>query len=165
MRDVSSGRKRRAGSFLLLLAAVAICLAVLAINRGPLYYFDTGSYFKQGNAALSLILPESVQKTDPSTAGQGGNNTAKAEDDTTDGSRSMVYALLVAAFWRIGALGGIGLMNLAAVFASVWLVTRVACRVVPLGHSNLQLTAIPLLVAGATSLPFYIAYVTFSHRS
>ena len=159
MRDVSSGRKWRAGSFLLLLAAVAICLAVLAINRGPLYYFDTGSYFKQGNAALSLILPESVQKTDPSTAGQGGNNTAKAEDDTTDGSRSMVYALLVAAFWRIGALGGIGLMNLAAVFASVWLVTRVACRVVPLGHSNLQLTAIPLLVAGATSLPFYIAYV------
>ncbi len=48
----------RVGSLLLLVVTIAICLAVLMINRGPLYYFDTGSYFKQGDMALSLILPE-----------------------------------------------------------------------------------------------------------
>ncbi|WP_138935609.1 hypothetical protein [Roseovarius arcticus] len=159
MKDVSIGRAWRAGPILLLIAAVMICLSVLAINRGPLYYFDTGSYFKQGNAALALILPERRQEKDPATAGQSGQKKAKAEDETTDGSRSMVYALLVAAFWRIGALGGIALVNMTAVFASVWLAARVACRTVPLGRSSLQLTAIPLLAAGATSLPFYIAYV------
>lgn len=136
-----------------------ICLSVLAINRGPLYYFDTGSYFKQGNAALALILPERRRENDPATAGKSGQKSAKAEDETTDGSRSMVYALLVAAFWRIGALGGIALVNMAAVFGSVWLAARVACRAVPLGRSSLQLTAIPLIAAGATSLPFYIAYI------
>ena len=157
MQDLSSGRAWRSGPLLLLLAAVSICLSVLAINRGPLYYFDTGSYFKQGNAALDLILPERAQEKDPATAGQSDQKTA--QDKTTDGSRSMVYALLVAAFWRAGALGGIALVNMAAVLTSVWLVARVACRAVPLGRSNLQLTAIPIIAAGATSLPFYIAYV------
>ena len=159
MNNVSVGRAWRPGPILLLAVAAIVCLSVLAINRGPLYYFDTGSYFKQGNAALSLILPERRPEKDPATEGQSDRKTAAAKDDTADGSRSMVYALLVAAFWRIGALSGIALLNLAALFASVWLIARVACRAVPLGRSELQLMAIPLLAAGTTSLPFYIAYV------
>ncbi len=159
VQHVSSGRASRPGQIVLLLAALSICLAVLAINRGPLYYFDTGSYFNQGNAALSLVLPSRGPKKGTATPGQTGQKTAKDDDDTAGGSRSMIYALLVAAFWRAGALGGIALMNMAAVLMSVWLVARVACRAVPLGRSKLQLTAIPLLAAGTTSLPFYIAYV------
>ena len=144
----------RTGPFLLLIAAILLCLAVLVVNHGPLYYFDTGSYFKQGNATLSLILPEDTQ-----SAGAVGANQIAQTDDTTNGSRSMIYALLVAVFWRLDALGGIALVNLAAVLLSVWLVVRAARRTGLLQRSGMSLIAIPLLAAAVTALPFYIAYV------
>lgn len=154
LNRISSGPSRWVGSVVLLAVTVAICLTVLAINRGPLYYFDTGSYFKQGNAALSLILPESGQ-----AGGNQGAAVAEDDDGTTGGSRSMVYALLVAAFWRADALGGITVVHLAILLLTVWLMVRVTGRVVPLEYSNVQLTTVPLLAAATTSLPFYIAYV------
>ena len=40
----ASGRSPRwLGAFLLFAVTVVVCLAVLIINRGPLYYFDTGA--------------------------------------------------------------------------------------------------------------------------
>ena len=68
--------------------------------------------------ALSLILPES------GPAG-GGRGTAAAGDDdgTTGGSRSMVYALLVAGFWRADALGGIAVVHLAILLLTLsWVI-------------------------------------------
>ncbi len=158
VQDASASRAFRPGPWLLLLAAVAVCLAVLAINRGPLYYFDTGSYFRQGDTALSLVLPRTGKEAPGAAAKPDSAKPAKDDDEMAGGSRSMVYALLVAAFWRAGALGGLALVNLAAVLLSVWLVARAACRALPLRHGSVELTAIPLLAAGATSLPFYIAY-------
>ncbi|MGQ3489519.1 hypothetical protein [Roseovarius pacificus] len=153
-QGIVGGLAWRTGPFLLLVAAILLCLAVLLVNHGPLYYFDTGSYFKQGNATLSLILPE-----DTHSAGTVGANQIAQTDDTTNGSRSMIYALLVAVFWRLDALGGIALVNLAAVLLSVWLVVRAARRTGLLQRSGMSLIAIPLLAAAVTALPFYVAYV------
>ena len=154
--DISGRSQWRFGAIFLLLAAVLACLSVLLINRGPLYYFDTGSYFKQGDAALSLFLPDTSAEEVGVGAGQGGQS---ARNETTSGSRSMAYAVLVAAFWRADALGGIALVQLAAVLLSAWLVVRVVRRIEPIGRSTTQLVTIPLLAAVTTSLPFYVAYV------
>ncbi len=71
----------------------------------------------------------------------------------------MIYAVLVAAFWRANALGGIALVNLAALLISGWLAARVAMRLVATGRSTLTLMASPLLAGATTSLPFYVAYI------
>ncbi|MFG6540394.1 hypothetical protein [Sulfitobacter sp. M22298] len=158
-QTASGGSPRRFRGALLVAATVVICLAVLIINRGPLYYFDTGSYFRQGNIALSLILPA------PKPAGaQNGASGSQAEqngeeDEVTGGSRSMAYALLVATFWRGDALGAVAGVHLAALLFAVWLTMRLLQRSAQTGRSTLQLVTIPLLAGAVTSLPFYIAYV------
>ncbi|MGJ5620551.1 hypothetical protein [Sulfitobacter sp. MF3-043] len=156
LQSTSDGAARWLGPAVLLGVTVAICLMVLMINRGPLYYFDTGSYFKQGNTALSLILPEAGAGSD--AVGQGAATGEKA-DTTTDGSRSMVYALIVAGFWRADMLGGVALFHLANLLLAVWLAVRVTGRVIPSGYGTMPMITLPVLVAATTSLPFYIAYV------
>ncbi|WP_171238995.1 hypothetical protein [Ruegeria sp. HKCCA5763] len=156
----ASGRSPRwIGAILLLAATAVICLAVLIINRGPLYYFDTGSYFRQGDAALSLVLPAPEKDSAVVNAGASQPGDRVEEDETTSGSRSMAYALLVAAFWRADALAGVAVVHLALLLLSVWLAMRVLQRTGQTGRSTLQLVTIPLLVAATTSLPFYIAYI------
>ncbi|MFG6525817.1 hypothetical protein [Sulfitobacter sp. M23508] len=150
---------RRFRDFLLIAAAATVCLAVLAINHGPLYYFDTGSYFRQGDAALSLILPVSGNAGSETKAGNTPAEEAGEKDQTTGGSRSMVYALLVAAFWRVDALGGVAIVHLTMLLLAVWLTMRLLQRSAQTGRSTLQLVTIPLLAGAVTALPFYIAYV------
>ena len=160
-QDISGKPQRRFGPILLLLAAVLACLSVLLINRGPLYYFDTGSYFKQGDTALSLILPDRPPEETPVASGQGGTGASQAapKDKTTSGSRSMVYALLVAALWRADAVIGVVLTNLAALLLTIWLVVRVMPRPAIPDRGTLQLMTLPLMAAAATSLPFYVAFI------
>lgn len=153
-----AGRPRWLAPLLLLGATIAACLVVLAVNRGPLVYFDTGSYFRQGNVALAMILPEPAQE-DEGTAQNSGAAKKADDDQTAGGSRSIVYALLVAVFWRADALGGVALVQLALVLLSVWLAMRMLQRSAPSGRSTVQLVTLPLLVAATTSLPFYVAYM------
>ncbi|TMV07025.1 cytochrome d ubiquinol oxidase subunit II [Ruegeria sediminis] len=143
----------------MLAATVVICLSVLIINRGPLFYFDTGSYFRQGNVALSMVLPPASRETGETAASKRPKAEVADEDDTAGGSRSMAYALLVAAFWRADALAGVAVVQLAAVLLAVWLAMRMLQRTADTGRSTLELVTIPLLAAATTSLPFYVAYV------
>ncbi|NOD49785.1 MULTISPECIES: hypothetical protein [unclassified Ruegeria] len=144
---------------LLFAATIIVCLAVLIINRGPLFYFDTGSYFKQGDAALSLISPISDDSGKEIGTSRARAEEAGKKDQTTVGSRSMAYALLVAAFWRADALGGVAGIHLAMLLLAVWLAVQALQRSTQTGRSTLQLMSIPLLAAATTSLPFYIAYI------
>ncbi|WP_209509841.1 MULTISPECIES: hypothetical protein [unclassified Ruegeria] len=155
-----SGRlPRRFRAFLLLAATLIVCLAILPINRGPLYYFDTGSYFRQGDAALSMILPTPKTEEAGGVTSNGQQNAPGKADETTGGSRSIVYALLVAAFWRVDALAGIVGVHMAMLLLAVWLAMRALQRAGQAGHGTLKLVTIPLLAGATTSLPFYIAYV------
>lgn len=158
--DTTTQMRRRGGvsAAVLLALAIALSLSVLVINRGPLFYFDSGSYFKQGNVALELVLPG--KPVTDATAGEGAGGPAIGEDDdTTVGSRSIVFALLVAGFWRAGALIGLPVFSLAIVLLAVWLPVRVTWRYIRPSSSVMLGIALPLLVAASGALPFYIAYV------
>lgn len=153
-----TGPPRWFGGLLLLAATVIACLTVLTINRGPLVYFDTGSYFRQGNIALSMILPAPAPQ-DGIAAQSPGAAAGKDDDETAGGSRSIVYALLVAAFWRVDALGGVAVVQLALLMLAVWLAMRLLERSAPTGRTPIVLITLPLLAAATTSLPFYVAYI------
>lgn len=156
----ASGRSPRGfRAFLLFAATVVLCLAVLIINRGPLFYFDTGSYFRQGDAALSLIIPAPKNDGVATETGDGSAEARVEDDDTTSGSRSMAYSLLVASFWRADALPGVVVVHLAMLLLAVWLAMRVLQRTAQTDRSTLQLVTIPLLAGATTALPFYIAYI------
>lgn len=157
--NLSAGSSRWLGPLLLVVATVAACLMILVINRGPLVYFDTGSYFRQGNVVLSMILPAPSPQADVGAAETSGTAKSTDDDDTAGGSRSIFYALLVAVFWRADALGGVAVAQLALLMLSVWLAMRLLQRSAPSDRSTLQLVTIPLLAAATTALPFYVVYI------
>ncbi len=142
----------RPGAVFLLLAAVLACLSVLLINRGPLYYFDTGSYIRQGGVVLNMILPE-----DQTSGGAAVHDID--QDDTASGSRSLLYGIITAIFFRAGTLSAVPLLHLAASFLTIWLIARVARRHLNPSFETRSLVVFPVLAATATALPFYIAYV------
>ncbi len=140
-------------SVLLVVLAGLACLSVFLINGGPLYYFDTGSYIRQGSVALNSLLPPVNETTTT-----GGTYTAD-DDGTATGSRSLIYGLIIAAFFRADALYAVPIIHLAATFFAVWLLARTAGQSLDGTQNTMLMTAIPLLAAASTSLPFYIAYM------
>ncbi|WP_170359800.1 hypothetical protein [Ruegeria arenilitoris] len=143
----------RVSPFLLLAVAVIACLSVLLINGGPLYYYDTGSYIRQGNVALNTFLP---------TINEGGDAAGGIradQDSTATGSRSLIYGIVMAIFFRASALTAISFFHLASVLLAVWLLARAANKSLEESRNTTLLTAVPLLIAAITSLPFYIAYM------
>ncbi len=134
-------------------AAVVLGLAVLVVNRGPLYYFDSAGYYLQGNGILSFFAPEDV--------GRSGGGEASGEEDEAGVtiSRSPVYALFIAAAWNIGALAVANVFNLVAVFGAAFLLARAVLRNATPSLSTLTLTSAPIAIAALTSLSFYVAYV------
>lgn len=141
--------------FVLLLAMTAVlCLAVLMINRGPLYYYDTGSYIYQGNAALDMILPAPAE-AEGGDAEHGGAD----DDDTTSGSRSLIYGVIVALFVRAGFIPGVAVLHLVMTLLAAGVAVSAARRYLNPPPNAVALLTVPLLAAAATSLPFYIAYV------
>ena len=142
-----------ARALVLVLVAVLACLSVMLINGEPLYYFDTGSYIRQGSVALDSLFPPVVEG-----GGQGGAATAD-KDDTATGSRSLIYGLVMASFLRANALSLVPILHLCVVFLMAWLLAKTAIRSLGGFQNIVTLTTVPLLVAATTSLPFYIAYM------
>ena len=142
---------------LFLALALLVAFSVLLINRGPLFYIDTGGYLSQGNAALEYLLPAPEEAPGGGEARDGSE--AVEEDKTASGARSMLYAVTLALLWRAQFLVGLPIINVLMVFATVWLAARVAARIAPHPPTQAVLVALPLIVASATSLPFYMAYL------
>ncbi|NOD65573.1 MULTISPECIES: hypothetical protein [unclassified Ruegeria] len=143
----------KSGAVLLILAVIFTCLAVLLINGAPLYYFDTGSYIRQGSVALNMLLPPGAEGGTP-----GVTQTADG-DSTASGSRSLIYGMILAGFFRANALFLVPVLHLSVVLLVAWLLARNAHRSMGNAQSTTILTTVPLLVAASTSLPFYIAYM------
>ncbi len=148
--------------FWLALAVIA-CLSVFLINGRPLFYFDTVGYISQGHSGLSKLgirgeSPLTLRRIE--SGGAGVPDTTEIEaDHTVDGSRSTVYALVTAAFARIGAVEGLIALNVIAVLMAVWLPMRVAARRWGLHLPVAQAVAMPVIVASLGSLPFFVAYL------
>ena len=146
-------RSWRIGSLFLLGATTVLCLSVVLLNGGPLFYYDTGSYIRQGDVVLNMILPADQ-------AGAADGTMRGIDDDSTaDGSRSLFYGMIIAALFRAGALSVVALLQFAAVMLAAFLVAGAAKRCLDAPMKTLTLVAVPLLAAASTALPFYIAYM------
>ena len=148
----------RGGPWILLLIALLLSFGALFANRTALFYFDTAGYYNQGNAALDMILP--APDGGPEAVASDARPAQKEEqDNTTAGSRSMIYAIVIAALWRSDALWGVVVLNVAAVFLAAGLAARPAARDIGQASLTPALVAVPLIVASVGSLPFYTAYL------
>ena len=131
------------------------CLSVLLINGQPLFYYDSPAYIDQGGKIL-LKLGVGPEQLAP---GSVGAVLAAEGDSTVNGSRSAVYSLLAAIFSRLGGIGLIPFANVLLIAVSVWLPMRILVRTCAPKQSTIALVALPLIAAGAGSLPFYIAFI------
>lgn len=155
-----------ARTWLVAAAAVLVCLSAFALNRGPLYYYDTGGYLSQGDSILSLIgLPVTDAKPlDPTSIADPTETTsvpapAKTPDTVVVGSRSAIYGLVFAFFYRISGPDGIVFLNAGVIFLAVLLMARCIFREYPSSPTPLHLAALGLIAACFGSLPFYVAFL------
>ncbi|WP_347312551.1 hypothetical protein [Defluviimonas sp. SAOS-178_SWC] len=152
--------------------AVLACLSVFLVNGRPLFYFDTVGYISQGHTALRQLgirgespLAARIEKQEAERAANAAAGLAKPDmaeieaENTVDGSRSSVYALLTGIMARLHAIEGLILLNVAAVLVALWLPMRVAARRWGLPVPVSQAVAMPVIVASLGSLPFFIAYL------
>lgn len=166
MRSLIAGA--RAGTVLLVAVAILVCLSVFSMNRSPLYYYDTGGYLSQGNSILSAVgLPTMDAKPSARAPDMGNSQTpaptsavaAQTADTVVVGSRSAIYGLVFALFYRMSGPNGIVFLNIGVILSAVLLMTRCITREYPLAPSPLRLTALGLIAACFGSLPFYIAFL------
>lgn len=165
---MAAGRVRK---LLWIVAAILACLSVYLINGRPLFYFDTVGYISQGHTGLyKLGFPAKsplaqrmanikAQKEAEGIAEPAPDMTEIEAENTVDGSRSSVYALVSGLLARLHALEGLMVLNVAAVLIAVWLPLRVAVRRWGLPVPVSQAVALPIIVASFGSLPFFVAYL------
>ena len=146
--------------------ALAACLAVLAVNREPLFYFDTFGYLAKGYKSLAMLgfgpPPDAAAGGDAATAAAAAAGVvagAAGSGASVDGTHSVPYSLFLALLARGQALSAVALVNAALVLVSMWLTARVLRRDLALALPVPMLVALPVIVAATSSLPFYVAYV------
>lgn len=155
---------RRIAPLLWLVLAFVAMLSVTLINGRPLFYYDTRGYIDQGTTGLSQLglIAEPAANHAPAASAQesAGDIAAPVKsDNTVDGSRSAVYALIAAAFSHFQALWTVPLVNALLVLLAMWLPIRVAHRKFAPAYSVPALIGLPLIAASAGSLPFYVAFL------
>lgn len=142
---------------------------VLAVNGGPLVYFDTLSYADQGHKVLDTVY----NKLGGSLGASSGANMAggdiegalrdgsavapgTAPDNTIDLTRSVLFSVLIDGSLRLGL--PIGLPILAALLI-VLLSWQLSGQFSNTGVPRPWLLGLPIIAAGFASLPFYVAYL------
>jgi len=140
-------------------AALLASLSVALINGGGLSYFDTAGYLEQGQASLSSLgldlAPDAQTLQTSSDAGVGAR-----DDGAVVGSRSAIYSMLVAGARFTLGLSAIPVLHAVAFLLAVALPVRIWLRQIPdARHLMPRLVAVPVILAGLTSLPFYVAYL------
>ncbi len=147
------------GVFLLL--AVLGCLWVWAANGGPLFYYDSLSYLLRGLQTfqqLGLIDQGNVTLLQLSSSGaEGAGGTEGA--GTVDGSRSLMFSILVFLFALTGSVEWLLVFNAVITVGTIWVLARVVLRDHSTGLNSAQLVLIVILVCATGALPFYVAYL------
>ena len=139
-------------------AVLAALLWVFAANGGPLVYFDSLGYLAQGHTLMRVLLPE------PAAPPEAGAGTEGQDRDTAGAaavnlSRSVVYPAVLGLFDRLRALAAYVPVAALWVLLTTWLAVRPLRRQFAPADTDPPLVALPLIVAGAGALPFYVAYV------
>jgi hypothetical protein len=149
----------RLKELLWLLAACVACFTVLIINGSILFYFDSGGYVVQGISGLSQLGVDLSTGTDAaSNAGSNAQAPLNDGNNTVHGSRSLIYAFLLALLTIFAHMDWLVLFNTLCVFLAVLLPMRVCLRRY---NSSITLTrsvSLPILLSSLGALPFYTAY-------
>jgi hypothetical protein len=136
----------------LAVAALVASLWVYAWNGAPLFYYDTVGYLAQGESILEAVgISPAPPPAGVETAAPG---EATAPDGTVAGTRSAVYAVVLAILARAGSIDAGVVLNLAVIWLATWLCARHLARASPAMASS-----IAILAASAGALPFYVAYL------
>lgn len=154
----------RIAPLLWLVVAFVAMMSVTILNGRPLFYYDTRGYIDQGTTGLNQLGLIAKPSGEPAPVvhpqGEAGGVAAPVKsDNTVDGSRSAVYALIAATFAHLQALWTVPFVNALLVLLAVWLPIRVAHRIYAPAYSVPALMALPLIAASAGSLPFYVAFL------
>lgn len=147
------------GSSLLIFVAIALTLWVVAVNRAPLFYFDSMAYLERGETLLGMV----GLAPDPAPAEPGAAPAPPADDRApdggVDGSRSPVYSLMVGVFAMTLGLEALLLAQAALAVAAVWLCARVVLREHQVKLTPAAVTLAAIASAALGSLPFFVGYV------
>lgn len=148
--QILSGTLRPVLLFAVMLLA---CLSVTLFNGEPFFYYDSAAYVDQGGKILERLGLFGAAGGDV-IGGVGVEN-----DNSVNGSRSAVYSVLVASIVSLQGLQLVPYANTAVLVIAAWLVMRATKRGADIQVSGATLVSVPLLVACAGSLPFYVAFV------
>jgi hypothetical protein len=151
----------RSGFGLSLICLLACCMALLwiqAVNGNPLFYYDLHNYLLRGSKGLAMFLPDSWFEVPQSASSRPGAAVA-VEDNTVNGSRSIIYSMLLAGFYQLKLQAAFPAFQAACVLAVTWVLGRVALRCAGDARAAMPFITGPILVASLGALPFYVAYL------
>lgn len=137
-------------------AALMGMAAVLVINGEPLFYFDTAGYLKQGESVFRILglLQDPVGDLAGAASETGRNN-----DGMVIGNRSVIYAVILAAFAKTGLVWLAVVFQAVVLVATTWLIVAKAIQLFGLQCSAIRITAMSLFAASLGSAGFYIAFL------
>ena len=132
MQNMSSARGR--GLPLLFLVLLGACLLALpaAINRGPIYFFDTVGYIRNGSVALETVL--GLPAAAPVSEERDPANPAPAVGEDANvkwANRSIYYGAFLALGDALQAMSLVVLVHAVAAAWLLWLCWRLLGPAVP----------------------------------
>lgn len=157
-----------------LVLAVLACLWVWAANGGALFYFDSVTYVLRGHQIfqqIGLIDAKDTLLQLSASGGDGGAAGAKVADaaGTVDGSRSLVFSILLFLFTLTGHIEWFFLFNAVITVGIIWILAHVVLQgdstglnstgLNNTGLSSSQLTLIGIGISATGALPFYVAFL------
>lgn len=137
---------------------VAALLWIFAANGGPLFYYDLHNYLLRGSRGLGMFLPDSWLQIPKSDSARPGVAVA-LEDTTVNGSRSIIYSMLLAGFYQLKLQSVFPVFQALCVLAVTWVLGRVVLRSAGDARAAMPFITLPILVASLGALPFYVAYL------
>lgn len=155
-------KSNRLVPYLLACVCLLAMLSVFLVNTAPLFYFDTFTYFEQGTSILKMIVPDTwliELLPAPDAVGSGTAGGAGSGVETVNGSRSALFALVLAIFFQTHLLWAFPFLAALYIAATLWLLIRVATRQIDHAYPAWVLIGLPLLASSVGSLPFYISYL------
>ena len=156
--DLSSDRRPSWGTLAIAVLALVGAMLVFVVNGGPLFYFDTAVYIGQGNATLHMILPHSWFAAPVAGAASEGGLASGGVGGTVNGSRSIVYSLMLASADQLRLLWAFPVFQAGAVALTLWLVVKTWLRSDVLAAGPGLVIAVSILAASFGALPFYIPF-------
>lgn len=138
------------------LLSLFLCLIILPLNNGPLYYIDTGGYFSHGASLIGEVQDIFIS---PALEHKSTASEVEPRNETVVGSRSAVYAIFLALVTKLGGVSSVGFIQSLAFLLSVFLPIRIAGRAQFIVLDSWKVLCLAVVAACLGSAPFYTVYL------